>query len=464
MRIVLSVIALLIAVAFGVWLGGRLPSDGAPQTEAGNSEPLYWVAPMDPNYRRDGPGKSPMGMDLVPVYADDQGGETDDEDAVRIAPAIVASLGVRTEPAALGSLERVVNTVGYVSYDEDSLEHIHSRVEGWIEELETRSTGASVKAGQTLLALYSPPLVTAQEEYLAARASGNAVLRRASIERLRAMGMTAGQMAELSRSGKASERVRIVAESDGVVANLFVREGMFVAPATHLLSIGNLSSVWLHAEVLERQAEWVAVDAPATVRLDALPGREWAGTVDFIYPELDPVTRTLKVRVRLDNPDGALRPNMLAEVTIASPPTAPVVHVPREAVIRGDIEDRVVLALGEGRFRVVPVRAGVEASGRVAIRTGLEAGDRVVVSGQFLIDSEASIAGEVLRMTPAEPEMPMHEHHHHEPGATDDTPPDAPVMEGHDHHGMHGDSASGAESGETTEAGDDHSDHGAHRP
>jgi Cu(I)/Ag(I) efflux system membrane fusion protein len=192
--------------------------------------------------------------------------------------------------------------------------------------------------------------------------------------------------------------VRVNAEADGVVAHLAVREGIYVTPANEVMSIAELDKVWVLAEVFEREAAWVRPGQMAMVALDYLPGKMWHGTVDYVYPELDPKTRTLTVRIRFDNEDEMLRPNMFARVIIQAEDTGPVVHVPREAVIRGGNIDRVVIALGEGRFRSRPVTLGIESDDQVAIRSGLEAGEQVVVSGQFLIDSESNIEAALARM------------------------------------------------------------------
>lgn len=364
---------------------------------------LYWQAPMDPNFRSDKPGKSPMGMDLIPVYADAAG---TDRSEVSIDPSVVQNLGVRTAPASEGVLSRLVETVGYVGYDEDTLRQINTRVEGWIESLSVKSAGERVSKGQVLFELYSPTLVNAQEEHLAALQSGNAKLHEASMARLRALGVTAAEIDELHRLRKVKQRIRGVADFSGFVAHLGVREGMYVTPNTEIMSIARLDRVWVLAEVFERQAAWVREGQSAEVVLDFQPGERWPGTVDYVYPELDPKTRTLTVRLRFDNPGEVLRPNMFARVTIHGTETGPVVNVPRAAVIRGGAVDRVVLALGNGRFRAQPVEIGIESGDRVEIRRGLSAGDLVVTSGQFLIDSESNIDAALARMEPASQSTP----------------------------------------------------------
>lgn len=399
MAFAVFIAAVLVGLAIGRWsvTGDELSPNTSDNAER---EVLYWVAPMDPNYRRDEPGKSPMGMDLVAVYAD----ETDAvPGTVKIDPALVNNLGVRTTVAELGTLSRRIETVGYIGYDEDTLQHVHTRVDGWIEKLAATATGDPVKKGQLLFELYSPTLVNAQQEFLAALRSSNAALRNASRDRLAALGVTAGEIARIEKKRTVSQRVRVYAEADGVIAHLGVREGIFVTPATEVMSIARLDRVWVIAEVYERQAAWVEPGQLAEVELDYIPGRRWQGTVDYIYPELDAVTRTLKVRIRFDNEGEVLRPNMFARVTLLAAATEAVVHVPREALIRGGNVDRVVLSLGGGRFRSQAVETGIESGTRVAIRNGLAAGDRIVTSGQFLIDSESDIESALSRMDERDP-------------------------------------------------------------
>ena len=363
--------------------------------ESGQRDVLYWVAPMDPNYRREEPGKSPMGMDLVPVYAD----EVDNQPGVvKIDPVVVNNLGVRTARATRSVLMRRIETVGYVTYDEDTVQHVHTRVEGWVENLITRASGDPVEKGQLLFELYSPTLVNAQEEFLTARRSGNQTLLKASRDRLDALGVSSTEVARLEQERTVRQRVPVYAQFDGVISHLGVREGIFVTPATEVMSVANLERVWVIAEVFERQSAWVQPGQEATVDLDYLPGVTLAGTVDYVYPELDPKTRTLKVRLRFDNEGERLKPNMFARVTIEAEGFGSVVNVPREAVIRGGSMNRVVVVLGDGRFRAQPVQLGIESGDRIAIRNGLQAGETVVVSGQFLIDSESNIESALERM------------------------------------------------------------------
>jgi Cu(I)/Ag(I) efflux system membrane fusion protein len=398
--------ALLVAIAVGALLGGLattfITGDSGSRTSPGGGEReiLYWVAPMDPDYRRDGPGKSPMGMDLVPVYAEDEAGVDSQPGVVRVPPEVVNNLGVRTARVENRPLRTEIRTVGYVQYDEDRLIHIHPRVEGWIERLFVKAAGDPVVRDQPLYALYSPQLVNAQEELLLALNRDNERLVRAAEERLLALQLPPVVIDDLKRDRQVRQTVTFRSPQDGVVDNLNIREGFFVKPATTLMSIGSLSQVWVEAEIFERQAALVRVGQPVTMTLDYLPGREWLGTVDYVYPSLDERTRTLRVRLRFANEDGDLRPNMFAQVVIGTGDDGSALVVPREAVIRTGDQDRVVLALGGGRFRSVPVKLGRLDADHAEILAGLHLGDTVVSSAQFLLDSESSKSADLQRMEP----------------------------------------------------------------
>ncbi|UCE89487.1 MAG: efflux RND transporter periplasmic adaptor subunit, partial [Pseudomonadota bacterium] len=372
--------------------------EGAEET--GERKILYYRHPHNPTIVSDTPMKDEMGMDYVAVY-DDGGGA-----AVKIAPHVVQNMGVRTATAERGRLWRRIDTVGYVGFDETLMSHVHPRTEGWIEKLAVSSEGERVEKGQLLFELYSPALVNAQEEYVQALGTGNRRLIRASRDRLVALGISKRQVATLEKTRRVRQRVRFHAGQAGIISSLKVREGMYVKPATEVMSLADLSSVWLLAEVFESQADWVQVGQPADVRLSFVPGKEWQGRVEYIYPSLNPKTRTLKVRLRFDNPDEDLKPNMYANVTIYGGPKEDVVIVPREALIRTGQAQRVILALGEGRFQPRTVVAGTESGEWVEIAAGLEEGERVVTSGQFLIDSEASFKASLARMSAPGQEAP----------------------------------------------------------
>ena len=393
-------VALLGAFALGV--GSHLlwpePSDNAePSKTSDEKEPLYWVAPMDDSYRRDGPGKSPMGMDLVPVY-EEGGGSEASPGTVRISPDVVNNLGVRTGKAEKGRFRSEINTVGYVQYDEDQAVHIHSRVEGWIERLMVKAEGDPVTRGEPLYEIYSPTLVNAQEEFLLALKRGNDNMVQASARRLRALNVPEETIETIRNKRKVFQTITINAPQSGVVDNLNVREGFFIQPSRTVMSIGVLDEVWVVGEVFQSDAARIEEGDRVTLTSDFLPGRKWEGQVNYIYPSLDKTTNTLRVRTRFDNPEQRLKVNMFAQLTIHQRDSEQTLLVPREALIRTGHQDRVVLAMGEGRFKSVEVKLGRVGTHKAEILNGLKAGDRIVTSAQFLLDSESSKTSDFQRM------------------------------------------------------------------
>ena len=369
-------------------------ADGDGSGKSGEKKIQYWVAPMDANYRRDKPGKSPMGMDLVPVY-EDAGGE---DGVVKISPVVQNNIGVRISDVKRGRLDREISTVGYISFDEEKLYHLHTRVEGWVEKLIVKATGDVVKKGQKLFEIYSPSLVNAQEEYLNALKSKNQILIAASRERMGALGLTSGQIKQLGKTRKAQQRIAYLAKEDGFIEKLEIREGMFVKPAMNVLTIAQIDTVWVIAEVFERQSGWVKAGQTVDMSVAAYPDKIWKGTVDYIYPILDEKTRTLRVRIRFDNKDELLKPNMFSRLTIQSSFDNDTLFVKREAIIRNGQMERVVKALGGGKFLSVAVKTGSESGDYIEVIKGLEESDRIVTSAQFLIDSESSLTASFERM------------------------------------------------------------------
>ena len=397
----------IIAVIIGAALGagalslyqGTDSNSNTDEATSAEKKPLYWVAPMDSNYRRDKPGKSPMGMDLIPVYEEESSSDDFGPGAVKIAPHVVNNLGVRTAPVELKNMHTEISTVGYVQYDEDKLIHIHPRVDGWIEKLYVKAAGNPVEKGQPLYTLYSPQLVNAQEELLIALKRNNSSLISAAKDRLKALQLSADFIQQLEKSQKVQQTITFYSPQAGVVDGLKVREGFYVKPGNTLLSIGQLDQVWVEAEVFERDAALIKEGLPVSMTLDYLPGEDWAGVVDYVYPTLNSKTRTLRVRLKFDNPDYQLKPNMFAQVSIHANQADSTILVPKEAVIRTGKQDRVVLALGDGQFKSIEVTIGRVDIDSIEILDGLNEDETVVTSAQFLIDSESSKSSDFKRMT-----------------------------------------------------------------
>ncbi len=407
MKTLLMLSAALALFVAGVLAGPRLLEllyrETAVATEPDartERKPIKYRHPMNPTIFSDAPAKDDMGMDYIPVYADD-GGSGDDADLVKISPTLVNNLGVRTAPVERGELARRIDTVGYLDWDERRISHVHVRTAGWIERLQVRALGERVAKGELLFEFYSPELVNAQQEYLLALRTDRGALSASARDRLLALGLAESQIRALEQNRRVRQYAAVHARQDGVVSRLDVREGMYLRPDTEIMALADLSSVWVLVDVFEQQAGWVEVGQKAEVQIPYLPGEVWDGEVEYIYPDLDPKTRTLKVRLRFPNPGERLKPNMFTNVTLYADPKLGL-SVPREALILDGDGARVLVQRQPGQFEAVPVEPGMESGDRVEIRSGLAEGDAVVVSAQFLIDSEASLKASIRRMSEAE--------------------------------------------------------------
>ncbi|MFT6447611.1 MAG: Cu(I)/Ag(I) efflux system membrane fusion protein [Sulfitobacter pontiacus] len=388
----------LAGIALGA-LGMSLVGGSDNAATSDEREILYWVAPMDPNFRQDEPGRSPMGMDLIPVYA---GSEPTDDSTITISSAVENNIGVRTADVTRGRFAEDLATVGYVRPIDDLASVVDVRAQGWIEDLRIAAVGDVVEAGDLLFRMYSPEIVTAQSEFLQAVNVSRPGLVAAAGSRLRALGVNQAQIDAIAQRGTPQRLVDVYAPRTGVVLEMNVREGAHAHPSMVVMTIADLREVWVVADLFEDEA--AAIEPGQSVRLQsrAQPGRMWHGQVEYLYPIVDPRSRSIPVRMRFANSDGALRPEAYVNVRIEASPRDNVLSVPFEAVIRTGQSERVVLALGDGRYRLAQVRTGAEAGGRVEVLTGLSEGERVVVSSQFLIDSEASLQGVALRMAGAD--------------------------------------------------------------
>ena len=376
------------------------PAETAVEHAAKHLNPKY-VCPMHPQIVRDQPGTCPIcGMTLVEKSVE---AESAARPAVTVASEVLQSMGVRTARVVRDTLSRQIRTVGRVDYDETRLAHVHPRAEGWIERLEVRAEGDPVRRGQALAELYAPQILSAQVDFLIALDQGGQKASAASLDKtrnlLRLLDVPEAAISRLQRDRQTTNTVPVLAPIDGVVTQIGVREGMFVAPSTDMYTIADLGQVWVKVDVFEHQLAWVRSGLRAAMRVPAYPGRVWEGRLDYVYPELDPRSRTLAVRLVFPNPDGALKPNLFADVVIEGEPRRNVLSLPREAVIVTGEGESVIRALGGGRFRPVEVSTGMKGGGKVEVLAGLEEGEEVVVSGQFLIDSEASLQASFRRLS-----------------------------------------------------------------
>lgn len=371
--------------------------DGVVQDGSGKRV-LYWHDPMTPGQKFDKPGKSPfMDMALVPQYADD---EADAGNGIRIPSSVVQNLGVRIGQAEVAVWGSDLQALGRVAFDEHDVRSVQTRVGGFIERLYVRAVGDAIGAGQKIADVYAPDLLAAQHELLALRTLNVPdldALQAAARERLRLLGMNDTEISAIEAAGAPRRRVGVYAPVAGVVQELGMREGAQVMPGQTLLQIAGLERVWVLVDLPERDLGRVRTGQAATVRFAALPDADFRGKVEYVYPKLDAAARTGQVRIQVANPKGRLRPGMYAQVNLAAP-RREALTVPAEAVIVTGTR-ALVIVRENGTFRPAEVKTGSEADGRTEILAGLKAGEEVVLSGQFLIDSEASLKGMLARLS-----------------------------------------------------------------
>ncbi len=378
----------------------------------GEKKIKYWVAPMNPTYIREGPGKSPMGMDLIPVYEDD---DPSAEGVIKIDPITVQNIGVRTAKTTRGPLYSTIRTVGHVTYNEELVEHVHTKISGWVETLFVDTTGESVYKGQKLLTIYSPELVATQEEYLQALeykqqtagsrfediTRGADTLIESTKRRLLLMDIDPGQIEALEERGEVQKNMLLRAPATGIVINKNVFEGMKISPGMEIYTIADLSKVWVLVSIYEYELPFIRVGQMADMQLSYEPGAKYKGRITFIYPYLEPKTRTIQIRMEFDNPGLKFKPDMYANITIEAKASSDAILVPSEAVIRTGSRNVVITALGGGKFLPKDVTIGPEGKGLIQVLSGLDEGEVVVTSGQFLIDSESNLRETINKMLEA---------------------------------------------------------------
>jgi Cu(I)/Ag(I) efflux system membrane fusion protein len=379
-----------------------------PAPAAGEKKALYWHDPMYPAQKFDKPGKSPfMDMQLVPVYGDDGNKDA----GVAVSSRMQQSLGVRTAEVTQGKLASELRAVGSIAYNDRDVHLVQARSAGFIERQYVRAPLDPVRQGQPLLELYVPDWIAAQEEFLAAKrmqGGGMAGVADAARQRMRLAGMSEAHMKQVEATGKVHARLTLTAPASGVVAELAAREGMTVSPGTPLYRINGVATVWVLADIPEAAAAQIRPGLAVEASTPALPGSVFKGKVGAVLPQVDADTRTLKARIELANPAGQLVPGMFATLAFAPAAGADVLQVPAEAVIRTGTRSVVMVAQAGGNFAAAEVETGGTANGMIEIRKGLRLGQKVVVSGQFLIDSEASLKGVAPHMGDNPAAAPTH--------------------------------------------------------
>jgi RND family efflux transporter MFP subunit len=398
------------AVAMGLSTGaaGTEAKDAEARATPGDRKVVYWKSSMIPGEIHKEPGKDSMGMDLVPVYADEVGGAP----TIQIDPVTEQDMGVRVDKVIRGPLVKTVRTVGFVDYDETTLAMVSTKVGGWVEKLYVSETGAQVHAGDPLFALYSPELFSAQEEYLSAlrnlqsrdiaavpmsRADSENLVRDART-RLEYFDISNEQIARLERAKTVEKTLTLRAPFTGIVTQKNVVEGQKIAAGTDVFRIADLSTVWIIAKVYQYDVPYVRLGQEALMTLSYLPGRTFRGRVTYVYPYLEAKTREVSVRMEFHNPGYDLKPGMYATVTLSSELAPDAVLVPDVAVIRTGTRDVAFVVTAPGRFEAREVTIGARSENNyLQVLSGLAPGETVVVSGQFLLDSESNLREAALK-------------------------------------------------------------------
>ncbi len=404
-----------LGAGFGWWLNSRSAFSAVEAVDLSpvskTPKTLYYRHPMNPVIHSDKPAKDDMGMDYIPVYAEEDASASS-ADTIRIDSRMVQNLGVRVGIVEQRSFSRAIDVVGTVVVDERGVSSLNPRISGWVERLHVKAVGDVVERGQMLAEIYSPELLNAQEEYLVAlqtaqrfaqmgnvHAQGDAqALVAAARDRLRLLNVATQDIVALEKGAPARRTLAIRAPHRGIVTELLVREGNYVSPEMKWYSLADLSKVWVNAQINASQLAWVKQGDPVTLTSSFLPKHDWLGKIDYLYPTVNNETRTVQARLVFDNPNGLLRPGMYASVRIDTAAQQSVLAVPREAVIRTGAQEIVMLALGDGRFKPAQVRTGLENDSHIEITAGLREGESVVLSGQFLLDAEASFQGATARL------------------------------------------------------------------
>ncbi|NNJ90378.1 MAG: HlyD family efflux transporter periplasmic adaptor subunit, partial [Gammaproteobacteria bacterium] len=346
-------------------------NDTAMEHAAKHLDPKY-VCPMHPQIIRDEPGSCPIcGMDLVSKLIESN---DDKYPAVEVQSAVIQNMGVRTTKAEIDTIWKYIRTVGRVDYDETTLTHLHPKTDGWMETLLIRAEGEPVKKGEKVGEFYSPEILSAQLDYLIALQQTGPQRASKAKNRLRLLGVAETTIEQIKKTGKSQNRVPVYAPAKGLVTMLAAREGMYLKPEMEFLTIADLSKVWVWVDIFEHQISWIEQGLTAEITVPAFPGKSWEGKVDYIYPELDPDSRTLRARLIFDNPDQLLKANMFAEVVIYGGPKRGILVVPTEAIIETGERTSIVKTLGKGRFQPVDVVVGIQRNGKSEILSGLKAG------------------------------------------------------------------------------------------
>ncbi|MBE9533074.1 MAG: efflux RND transporter periplasmic adaptor subunit, partial [Proteobacteria bacterium] len=414
-KVILIIVSIIIGIGAGI--GGMFIFNSyQPSQEIvivkEVKKPLFYRNPMNSEITSPMPAKDHMGMDYIPVYNDDSNKKSEPTGAVSIDPVTVQNMGVRTAIAQISELSHDIKTIGHVTYDEQRISRLHPKTEGWIEKMFISKTGESVKKGTMLLSLYSPQLVSSQQEYLLALSSletlkdspfddirvGAEQMVKTARERLELLDVPEHQIHDLEHTGKIKKGLHIHSPFNGIVINIGAREGQYVTPQTELYMLVDLSKVWVFADVYESELPWVNVGDHVEMTLTGIPNKVFKGKLSYIYPYAEAKTRTIKVRLEFDNPDLLLKPDMFANVIINTQQQNNIITVPSEAIVRSGEREQVFIVREHGKFEPRTVEIGLASNGLTQIVKGISFGEEVVTSSQFLIDSESKLRESTAKM------------------------------------------------------------------
>ncbi len=417
----IAIITLALGTGGGYWLASQHVGMSANTNHTGigpaqktkaERKLLFYRNPMNPEVTSPVPAKDNMGMAYIPVYADESRSGNEPAGTVKIDPVTVQNIGVRTALAVRQALTRDVLSVGRVAYDEKLITRLHPKTEGWIGKVRVSETGEPVKKNEILLSIYSPQLVSSQEEYLLALNNmktlkdspfpdirrGAADLLRSTRERLELLDVPEHQIRELKKTRKVMKFLHIHSPFTGIAVKIGARDGQYVTPKTQIYMIADLSTIWVYVDVYEYELPWIKLGDEASMKLIALPGQTFTGKIKYIYPYLNGKTRTIKVRLEFKNPDLKLKPNMFADIKIHVQKQADALVIPSKAVLRTGRRNVVFVVRGPGKFEPRDVKLGISSEGLVQILAGVKEGEDVVTSAQFLIDSESKLREAAAKM------------------------------------------------------------------
>ena len=397
-------VGLVLGLAVSVYYFHR-PNSAQAENVQTVKKPLYWVAPMDPNYKRNKPGKSPMGMDLVPVYQEDSGVQ-----GVTISANVLSNIGAKLESVEYRDLSQVIDTLGVVKENDNNIEHLHTYENGWIRKLYVTEIGQKVEKDQLVAQLYSPKLLEAEQELVLSLQEANKISPKtsgryinfidyvaAAKAKLEALGISKTQIQRIEKNRKADVLIDIYAPISGVVLELDAKDGMYVTPQQNLMKIVNLNTVWLSAEVFPQQVQYLKIGDEITGHLDGV-AHSFKGKITFISPTVDPITKTVSIRATLDNSTNLLKPNLYMDVVLNAYQLPHQLSISKAAVIRLKNIDYVITQNKDNRFIAKEIKLGIATEEYYQVLQGLKVGEKVVTSAQFLIDSESNVQASLVRL------------------------------------------------------------------